>query len=59
MAMGDTFASINARFVRYDVTASAGGLNTGLSEMYFYQVPEPSSAATLLLAGTLLMRRRR
>ncbi|HWB03656.1 MAG TPA: discoidin domain-containing protein [Verrucomicrobiales bacterium] len=58
MALGDTFAPINARYVRYDVTASGAGLNTGLSEIYFYQVPEPSSAA-LLLAGVLLMRRRR
>ncbi|HEX2748406.1 MAG TPA: discoidin domain-containing protein [Verrucomicrobiales bacterium] len=59
MALGDAFAPINARYVRYDVTNSAGGLNTGLSEIYFYQVPEPSSAAALTLAGALLARRRR
>lgn len=59
MALGDTFAPISARYVRYDVTSSAGGLNTGLSEIFFYQVPEPSSAAVLLLAGAMLMRRRR
>jgi hypothetical protein len=59
MAMGDAFAPINARYVRYDVTNSAGGLNTGLSEVYFYQVPEPSSAAVLTLTAALLMRRRR
>jgi hypothetical protein len=59
MALGDTFAPINARYVRYDVTNSSGGLNTGLSEIMFYQVPEPSSAAVLALAGALLMRRRR
>jgi hypothetical protein len=59
MALGDAFAPINARYVRYDVTNSAGGLNTGLSEIYFYQVPEPSSAAVLTMAAALLMRRRR
>jgi hypothetical protein len=58
MAQGDTFAPINAQYVRYDVTNSAGGLNTGLSEIFFYQVPEPSSAM-LLLSGALLFRRRR
>jgi hypothetical protein len=59
MALGDEFAPILARYVRYDVTAAAGA-NTGLSEMIFYQVPEPSSlAVTLLAAGAVALRRRR
>lgn len=59
-AVGDEFASVQARFVRFDVTAS-NGLNTGASEFYFYQtVPEPtSSLAALLGAGGILLRRRR
>lgn len=58
MATGATFAATNARYVRYDVTSIAGGLNTGLSEIYFYQVPEPS-AVMLILAGIGLAGRRR
>jgi hypothetical protein len=62
MAKGDVFAPINARFVRYDVTANAGGpaANTGMSEMIFYQVPEPSAALLFLtLASLSTLRRRR
>jgi len=54
----DVFAGINAQFVRFDVTANAGA-NTGVSEMSFYQVPEPSSLALGGLGITLLVRRRR
>jgi hypothetical protein len=61
MALGDTFAPILARYVRYDVTALGGpGVNTGLSEIAFYQIPEPTIAG---LAGFgwfgLILRRRR
>lgn len=50
VALGAEFAPINARYVRYDVTA-ANGPNTGLNEILFYQaVPEPSVAG-LIAAG--------
>jgi hypothetical protein len=61
MALGDEFASISARYVRFDVTAISGAANanTGMSEIVFYQIPEPGTA---LLAGAglgaLLLRRR-
>lgn len=60
IALGDEFAGINARYVRYDVTASSGA-NTGLGEVIFYQaIPEPSVAASLALAlGAWAARRRR
>lgn len=60
MALGDEFAAINAQYVRYDVTGIAGGVNTGLSEMIFYQVPEPSSllCAAMALSAVALRRRR-
>lgn len=60
MANGDVFAAINAQYVRYDVTGIAGGANTGLSEMIFYQVPEPSSLLCFGMAlGAASLRRRR
>src|SRR6185436_15656326 len=46
MALGDEFAPISARYVRFDVTGN-NGLNTGISEIMFYQVPEPSTVALL------------
>lgn len=62
MALSAEFASINARYVRYDVTATSGGsVNNGLSEIVFYAaVPEPSVSITALaaLAGFALRRRR-
>lgn len=63
MAMSAEFASVNARYVRYDVTAnSGGGVNNGISEMVFYEtVPEPAASVTALaaLAGLTLRRGRR
>lgn len=60
MALGDAFAAINAQYVRYDVTGIAGGVNTGLSEVIFYQIPEPSSLVCLGMAlGAVSLRRRR
>lgn len=63
MATSAEFASINARYVRYDVTAtSGGGVNNGLNEIVFYAaVPEPSVSITALaaLAGFALRRRKR
>jgi len=60
MATGDVFAPVAARFVRFDVTATSGSAaaNTGVSEMVFYQVPEPS-AAVLLGFGLLAAARKR
>lgn len=60
LTQSDTFAPVNARYVRYDVTAGTG--NLGVSEMIFYSVvPEPGSFAMLLLGGVMLgvMRRKR
>ncbi|MES2707315.1 MAG: hypothetical protein V4726_12005 [Verrucomicrobiota bacterium] len=62
MASSAEFAAINARYVRYDVTAKSGaGVNTGLSEMIFHTpVPEPSAVIAGLAALTgLALRRRR
>lgn len=53
----DEFTGIEARYVRWDVTAGSG--NLGISEMRFYIVPEPSSAAMLGLACLALIKRRR
>jgi F5/8 type C domain len=57
----DSFAPINARYVRYDVTSSAGpaNANTGLSDIIFYAVPEPGAAALFSLSALALTRRRR
>ncbi len=57
----DVFAGISARFVRYDVTSNLGGAaaNTGISELTFYQVPEPSTVALLSLGLLTAARRRR
>ena len=60
MALGDVFAAVPAQFVRFDVTSNIGA-NTGISEMVFYQVPEPSAVTFvgLGLAGMIIGRRRR
>jgi hypothetical protein len=59
VALGDSFAPISARYVRYDVSSSSG-LNTGANEFIFYQVqvPEPS-AVTLVAVGLLGFSNRR
>ena len=58
IATGDVFASpVSARFIRFDVTANLGA-NTGISEMVFYQVPEPSAIGMLLLGMAVVLRRR-
>ena len=57
MAVGDVFPGISARYVRFDVT-SAIGSNTGISEIVFYQVPEPS-ALGLCAAGVVALLKRR
>lgn len=61
MAMGDAFSPISARYVRYDVTATAGppNANTGASEIVFYQIPEPTMGSLVALGCCGLMRRRR
>ena len=60
VALGDVFSALPARFIRFDVTANLGGLNanTGISEIVFYQVPEPSSVALLSLGLIACARRR-
>jgi hypothetical protein len=57
MALGDVFPGISARYVRFDVTASAAA-NTGVSEMVFYQVPEPSMTGACAVSLLALLRRR-
>jgi hypothetical protein len=52
-----TFAPVNARYVRFDSTASNS--NPGMSEMIFYAVPEPSSALLTGIAGLFLTTARR
>jgi hypothetical protein len=52
-----TFSPVNARYVRFDSTASAS--NPGMSEIIFYAVPEASTAALAGLAGLLVVSRRR
>jgi hypothetical protein len=61
MALGDVFAPISAQFIRFDVTSNLGGpaANTGISEMVFYQVPEPSAIALLALGVAVAAQRRR
>lgn len=55
----EMFSSINARYVRLDVTTGGTG-NTGIVEMNFYQaVPEPATASLLGLGGVILLLRRR
>ena len=56
----DSFAPINARYVRFDVTAlGATGVNTGMSDIVFYTVPEPATLVMFSLAGFVLSARRR
>lgn len=62
LGASDVFATpVSARFVRFDVTANLGGpaANTGISEITFYQVPEPSTTALLSLGLLAASRRRR
>lgn len=61
MATSDVFSAIPARFIRFDVTSNLGGpaANTGISEMVFYQVPEPGVAAFSVCALLALGKRRR
>jgi hypothetical protein len=58
MAIGDVFAPVSAQFVRFDVTSNLGA-NTGISEMVFYEVPEPSTLTSLVALGLAGMLRRR
>jgi hypothetical protein len=57
MALGDVFPGIPARYVRFDVNSSLGA-NTGISEMVFYQVPEPSALGACAVGLLALLRRR-
>jgi hypothetical protein len=52
-----TFAPVNARYVRFDSVASNS--NPGMAEIIFYAVPEPSTAMVAGMAGFLMMARRR
>ena len=62
VALGDAFSAVQARYIRFDVTANSGAAtaNTGMSEIVFYQVPEPGSAALFATAmlGAAIRRRR-
>jgi hypothetical protein len=57
MAVGDAFPGVSARYVRFDAT-SATGSNTGISEIVFYQVPEPSGLVLCAVGLVALPRRR-
>lgn len=58
LTQSDLFTgAINARYVRYDANGGTG--NTGLNELIFYQVPEPSAALLGGLGMLCLLRRRR
>ncbi|MEO8353377.1 MAG: PEP-CTERM sorting domain-containing protein [Chthoniobacteraceae bacterium] len=61
IGLGDEFAGVPARYIRFDVTDSntAFGQNTGISEISFYQIPEPSSLALLGMGVLGLSIRRR
>jgi hypothetical protein len=62
MAMGDVFgAAVSARYIRFDVTSNLGGpsANTGISEIVFYQVPEPAGLASFVLGISVLLTRGR
>jgi hypothetical protein len=52
-----TFAPVNARYVRFDSVASNS--NPGMSEIIFYAVPEPSTALIAGMGGLLMIARRR
>ena len=55
-----SFAPISARFFKIESTSNYGDVNeTGLSEIQFNSVPEPSSTALLGLGGLALILRRR
>jgi hypothetical protein len=60
MSVSDTFAAVNARYVRLDVTGGSG--NVGAQEVSFIVAPEPGSVGLLgvgLAPGALRRRRRR
>jgi hypothetical protein len=61
MGASDVFNGVSARYVRYDVTANLGGptANTGVSEVVFYQVPEPALAGLFGLGVLGMVGRRR
>lgn len=59
IATSDIFAPVKAQFIRFDVDAhNPASANTGVSEITFYQVPEPGALGLLALAIPILARRR-
>lgn len=52
-----SFAPVNARYVRFDATAAVG--NPGMADMIFYSVPEASTGLLAALAGLMAVARRR
>ena len=52
-----SFAPVNARYVRFDSVASAS--NPGMAEMIFYTVPEPATSLFAGMAGLFMLARRR
>lgn len=56
LTKSDTFASVSAQYVRFDVTGVVGGsVNVGINEMIFYSaVPEPHSLAMMIFGSAML-----